>query len=227
MQEIATVRTIRLVTGLAMVLAQQKGLALRTAAFILGIGRVGKSTHIERTLVMKRLLPLILSSDLFADLSEGEATPVVHAGTVETYEVGHGLACEGDVSNELVLLLSGTVQAHSDDDPASTQHYSASSRPVVLAQAGLLQDVPRSSTIFTDSACSIFRLPRDSCETLLQAEHVGAYKVALAPGRNRSNPCLFTARRHPQPLRLLPGVSSGRGPGRLPQATSHRVESLN
>lgn len=132
---------------------------------------------------MTRQLPLIRKSPLFSHLSEGELKALVGVGQVGTVPAGERIAREGDITDELVMLLSGSVHRTSADQPDG-ERSEAADEPVLLGYVGLLRDTPRNASVTTETPCTLFWLPRRRFDELVESGHVGAYKLAVAVGRD-------------------------------------------
>lgn len=133
---------------------------------------------------MKELVATIRRAPLLSSLSEGELEPLLNVGTITKVPAGEELGKEGEVAKELLLLLSGSVRTSSSENTDDPLTHSADDEPVVLGQVGMFRDATRNASVVTQTPSTVFRLPRDRFESLLESGDIGAYKVALAIGRD-------------------------------------------
>lgn len=105
--------------------------------------------------------------DLFSELSVPEITQVTRHLHYEDVEAGQVVFRQGDVSEGLWVIMSGTVVVERDAEDVA--HLSAGAH---FGEMALLNQRPRSATVTALAPSTLLRLSRDAFYDVVQQDHV-------------------------------------------------------
>ncbi|MFN8371561.1 MAG: cyclic nucleotide-binding domain-containing protein [Anaerolineae bacterium] len=118
----------------------------------------------------------------FSDFDQTQLAKLVAIGQIETYEARQIVLQEGDDSNELYVILHGSVRIYKHDAKGKEVELKAESSGEFFGELALLDGGKRSATVATLTPCEFFVLHRDAFLSLLQASPslLGKMFTALA-----------------------------------------------
>jgi len=108
---------------------------------------------------------------LFAELTDGERRALAAELTDEPYVVGDVISREGEVSDSLFILASGSVEILREGANGSSerQHLADQTAPNHFGEMGLLTGQPRLATVVARDDVLCYRLEKRGFDAILQA----------------------------------------------------------
>jgi diguanylate cyclase (GGDEF)-like protein len=137
--------------------------------------------HVVETQASKESVTKILSdSELFAGFGPKRIDNLVKVGTFCECPAGEVLFREGETGEILYLVLSGSVAVTTEADPDKVFRLKEGD---LVGEIGLLDGLPRTATVTTETPCQLFRLTLDDLESFLQTEPDTALPLMRAANR--------------------------------------------
>ena len=121
----------------------------------------------------------LAEAPLFAELSSVDLARLVPELEECELQPGQVLFCRGDHGDGLYVIRSGTAEV-SVPTPNGSQSVSTLEAPSIFGEAALLRDEPRSASVVARTPLSLWRLPRERFEALLDQHPRLAVQIAAA-----------------------------------------------
>lgn len=113
------------------------------------------STVLDRVVLLKEV-------GLFGALSGEELYPVAEISSVETRDAGAEIVKQGDPSDALYVVVTGSLEVVKDGQPQATL-----GPKQTFGELGVLDAEPRAATVVARTSCELLRVPREELEALL------------------------------------------------------------
>ncbi len=99
---------------------------------------------------------------LYRELSGEQLYPVAEIAFVEAAEAGRPIVKQGDPSDDLYVVIEGSLDVLKDGAPVGKLGPGKT-----FGELGVLDGEPRAATVATETACRLLRIPRVELEALL------------------------------------------------------------
>ncbi len=109
------------------------------------------------------------SVPFFSDFDDAQLAELVAIGEIETYDANQIVLRDGDDSNELYVILSGSVTIYKRDAKGNEVELKAEHSGDFFGELALLDGGKRSATVATLTPCEFFVLRREAFLSLLQS----------------------------------------------------------
>ena len=117
-------------------------------------------------------------------LSIAEARTLAEQGSVREVEEGGLLMREGDRGDEMQVLIDGAAEVWKTDPVKGEEIRLAEvAAGESVGEMAILRQDQRLATVRAIQPCTVFALPRDTFEQLIDEGDVAAYKLALRMAR--------------------------------------------
>ena len=123
-------------------------------------GTVGGLSIIERVLFLRRV-------PIFADLATTDLEHVARVAEERGYADGDVLAAEGEVGEELFIVVEGTTRVV-QGEPGSERELARRSVGDVVGEMSLIAQAPRVASLIADGPVRAIRLGRHEFESMLR-----------------------------------------------------------
>ncbi len=107
--------------------------------------------------------------NLFAELTDGERRALAAELKDEPYLTGDVISREGEVSDSLYILASGSVEIVRKNAAGERQHLADQSAPNHFGEMGLLTGQARSGTVIARDQVLCYRLEKRGFDAILKA----------------------------------------------------------
>ena len=175
-------------------LANARGGKDNVTAVVVRVGAQGADDDARaRRLAQKRAF--IAQMPLFARLSDRELLRVMQVAAVRTYVDGHQVIREGDLGDELFIVLAGQLRVSKGD--AVLTHLGPGHH---VGEMALIRNAPRSATVTAEGPTEVVVIKRADFFEILRKDHELAIKLlwqflgVLADRLDMTNRELRTAR---------------------------------
>ncbi|MBA2448329.1 MAG: anion permease [Chloroflexi bacterium] len=121
----------------------------------------------------------LATAPLFAELSSIDLARLVPELEECELQAGQVVFCQGDPGDGLYVIRSGTAEV-SVPTPNGSQSVSTLEAPAIFGEAALLRDEPRSASVIARTPLSLWTLPRERFEALLDQHPRLAVQIAAA-----------------------------------------------
>ena len=166
-------------------LSVERKVSLRTAAYILGIGRVGRATVSGRNQLMSTQVTHDYFKDipLFRGFSIGQRKQIAEIAKVTRFQPGEVVVEQGRTSQELWVLLEGTCEVIRDEKSAD-----GAAAPIVLAtlepysafgEMSFFMPAPHSASVKAQTRVKLICVQRPQFDELLRRQSSVASKLAI------------------------------------------------
>ena len=118
---------------------------------------------------MASRLEVLSRLNLFAELTDGERRALAAELKDEPYLTGDVISREGDVSDSLYILASGSVEIVSKNAAGERQHLADQSAPNHFGEMGLLTGQARIATVIARDQVLCYRLEKRGFDAILKA----------------------------------------------------------
>ena len=130
----------------------------------------------EAKVTRERLITFLLETPMFEKLEPSELMEIIHIVKVEQYQADEKLFMEGDLGDAWYVLYRGAVEVLKKG--AGGDRKIAELGPqACFGEISILDGSPRSATIRATEDCTVFRVPRDAFNELIDEGHLVAYKL--------------------------------------------------
>ncbi|RVU42191.1 cyclic nucleotide-binding domain-containing protein [Lujinxingia sediminis] len=123
------------------------------------------------------------SLELFQTLSASEVSEVVGACTAEALEAHTLLFEQGDESDALYIVRSGTLEVSAVSPLGEKVVLATLGQGTVVGEMSLIEGGPRSATVSVVDEVEVLKLSRASFEAMRRAGSKAAYKIILGLAR--------------------------------------------
>lgn len=123
------------------------------------------------------------SLELFQTLSAAEVSEVVGTCTVEAMEAEKILFEQGDESDALYIVRSGTLEVSAVSPLGEKVVLATLGEGTVVGEMSLIEGGPRSATVSAIDEVEVLKLSRASFEAMRRAGSKAAYKIILGLAR--------------------------------------------
>jgi serine/threonine protein phosphatase PrpC/CRP-like cAMP-binding protein len=152
-------------------LANESGGKDNITGVVVSLGE-GTVADDERATKLAQKRDVLAKVPLFARLSDREILRIMQVAEVRAYGEGDEVIKEGDMGDELFIVLSGAVKVLRGDAVLTTlgsgEHF---------GEMALIRSVPRSATVHAEGACELIALRRGDFFEILRKEHELAVKL--------------------------------------------------
>jgi diguanylate cyclase (GGDEF)-like protein len=111
---------------------------------------------------------------MFSDFDQEKLEKLVPLGKVCQFDAQTVLFREGEIGDILYLILMGRVSITTEADPDKVFFLTEGD---MLGEIGVLDGLPRTATVTTDTNCQLFRLSREDLESFLELEPALALRL--------------------------------------------------
>jgi len=132
---------------------------------------VSAQNEATSTRELTRRLEVLSRLKLFDELTEGERRALAAELTDEPYVAGEVISREGEVSDSMYILASGSVEIlrEPQEEGAERQHLADQNAPNHFGEMGLLTGSPRLGTVIARETVLCYRLEKRGFDAILQA----------------------------------------------------------
>ena len=128
---------------------------------------VVESVNVRTEASHQHVVSILSNSELFSEFGPERIEKLVKVGSFCEFCRDEILFREGEVGEFLYLLLNGTVAVTTADDPDKVFRLTEGD---LVGEIGLLDGLPRTATVTTETACQAFRLTRNDLDEFLLIE---------------------------------------------------------
>ena len=130
----------------------------------------------ETKIPRERLITFLLETPMFERLSPGELMEIVPIVDVVPYRAGEVVFSEGDAGDAWYVIYKGAVDVLRQGRSGEVAINRLGPR-TCFGEIAILDGSPRSASIRTSEDSVMFRIPREAFDSLIEAEHLVAYKL--------------------------------------------------
>jgi RimJ/RimL family protein N-acetyltransferase len=113
-------------------------------------------------------------SDIFKGLSDGELSQLAHICKMVTYPEGHTVCKEGECGSEVFVLAEGKASVYIKDKNKKNKKIANIGQGEIFGEMGIIENLPRSATLITDSKSKLVEIDRFELENLMNRNcHLG------------------------------------------------------
>jgi len=139
----------------------------------------GQRETTEMQAVLDDAAELFRSSELFRGLTPEKVREIIHVSEHRRLPAGECLFRQGDASEALYVIESGTVEVRSHTDVGEEVVLAELGSGSVVGEMSIIGGGARSATVEATEAVELFRLSREAFQSLRSQDRPAAYTIIV------------------------------------------------
>jgi CRP/FNR family cyclic AMP-dependent transcriptional regulator len=138
----------------------------------------------ELSLTLEQVIDFLLETDLFCHLDPGELGDIVQIMQLQRFRPDQVIFKEGDEGNAWYVIYAGAARVEKRDLFVPAREVARLGPHSCFGEMAILDESPRSASIFATEDVTALRFPRELFQMLLEEHSVAAYKLVHAMAKS-------------------------------------------